>query len=116
MNISPGPSDWVPDTCTLPTIEQPLRVSEFDDFFAEHVRGSHRPSPTRLDLSLPVDAERLALELADKESGCCSFFEFAFDTTATGTVMHIVVPPTQVLVLDALAARAASKIDRRAVE
>ncbi len=100
----------------MPTIEQPLRVAEFDEFFAEHVRGSHRPSPTRLDLSLPVDAEHLGRELAAKESGCCSFFEFAFDTTETGTVMHIVVPQSQVPVLDAVAARAASKIDRRTVE
>ncbi len=27
-------SGWVPDACTLPTVDQPLRVAEFDDLFA----------------------------------------------------------------------------------
>jgi hypothetical protein len=27
-------SVWVPEACTLPTVEQPFRVAEFDDLFA----------------------------------------------------------------------------------
>ncbi len=31
------PDGWVPDAYTLPTVEQPIRVAEFDRFFAEGV-------------------------------------------------------------------------------
>ena len=40
------PDDWAPDACTLPTVERPLRVAEFDDLFTA-VRRSERPQPTR---------------------------------------------------------------------
>ncbi|MFD6394998.1 hypothetical protein [Nocardia sp. NPDC060259] len=39
---SPAQGDWVPDACTLPTVEQPIRVAEFDRFFAESVHGMGR--------------------------------------------------------------------------
>jgi hypothetical protein len=35
---------WVPEACTLPTVEQPLRVAEFDDLFATALRGIARPA------------------------------------------------------------------------
>ncbi|MEV6325616.1 hypothetical protein AB0M45_31270 [Nocardia sp. NPDC051787] len=28
--------------CTLPTVERPTRLAEFDQFFAESVRATHR--------------------------------------------------------------------------
>ncbi|MFI6368162.1 hypothetical protein ACIBG0_36125 [Nocardia sp. NPDC050630] len=61
----------VPDACTLPTAEQPIRVAEFDRFFAESV--SRRPDRTRLDLLVAVDAEPAGGDLAVRETGCCSF-------------------------------------------
>ena len=33
---------WVPDACTLPTVEQPLRAKEFDDLFRDAVTAVHR--------------------------------------------------------------------------
>ena len=33
---------WVPEACTLPTVEQPLRVAEFDELFATAVRPVER--------------------------------------------------------------------------
>ena len=38
---------WVPEACTLPTVEQPLRLAEFDSLFAtglvdQETRGSAR--------------------------------------------------------------------------
>ncbi|MEU4344798.1 hypothetical protein AB0H00_26650 [Nocardia sp. NPDC023852] len=103
MMITPASGDWVPDSCTLPTAEQPVRVAEFDRFFAESVRRTHRPARTGLDLLLT--AEPAGRALAARESGCCSFFAFTFATTDAGSVMHIEVPDSQVEVLDALAAR-----------
>jgi predicted metalloendopeptidase len=43
MDLNIGESDpqaaWVPEACTLPSVEQPLRVAEFDEVFANAVRG-----------------------------------------------------------------------------
>ena len=30
---------WVPQACTLPTVQQPLRVAEFDGLFARRCVG-----------------------------------------------------------------------------
>jgi hypothetical protein len=96
--------DWAPDACTLPTAKRPLRVAEFDQLFA-HALTMRRPEATRLDLVLPRDAEATARDLAARESACCSFFTFEFGAAGDDVVMHVGVPPQQVEVLDALAAR-----------
>ncbi|GAB2539848.1 hypothetical protein [Nocardia heshunensis] len=106
MTIGGDPVDWVPDACTLPTPEQPMRVAEFDQFFADVVQRVERPDRTRLDLLIEPGAESRGRELAARETACCSFFTFDFETTAGGSVMHIDVPPDYVDVLDALAIRA----------
>ena len=99
--------DWVPPDCTLPTTERPLRVAEFDRLFATALRGVERIAPTRLALRLDSTARRPAEELADRETGCCSFFTFAFTAGGADEVLlEVVVPATQVDVLDALAERA----------
>ncbi len=105
MTISPMPSDWVPDACTLPTVEQPIRVAEFDRFFADSVRDIRRPGLTRLELVLTGDAEPVARDLAARETSCCSFFTFDFTATGESSVMGVGVPATYVEVLDAFAAR-----------
>ncbi|MGV9822604.1 hypothetical protein [Nocardia xishanensis] len=112
---TPSSGDWVPDACTLPTAEQPVRIAEFDRFFAESVRSSDRPARTRLDLLLDADAEPAGRDLAARESVCCSFFAFTFQATGDGPVMRIEVPDTQIEVLDALATRVDAAIggDRR---
>ncbi len=38
---------WVPDACTLPTVEQPLRLKEFDDLFRDAVSAVHHIDATR---------------------------------------------------------------------
>jgi hypothetical protein len=100
--------DWAPDACTLPTAERPLRVAEFDDLFAA-VRRSKRPRPTRLELVLPRDVAVSARYLARRETECCSFFTFDFESAGDDVVMRIGVPTSQVQVLDALEARAAAR-------
>jgi len=99
------PDDWAPDACTLPTAQRPLRVAEFDDLLTA-VRRSQRPAPTRLDLVLPRAVESAGRDLARRESQCCSFFTFEFESLGDDVVMHIAVPPEHVEVLDALDARA----------
>ncbi|WTX00041.1 hypothetical protein OG216_44820 [Streptomycetaceae bacterium NBC_01309] len=104
---------WVPQACTLPSREQPLRVAEFDALFATSLIGLERPEPTRARLALSADAEERARDLAARETGCCSFFTFSFDRTPAvgpgggGAVsMDVAVPEAYVAVLDALVARA----------
>lgn len=109
---------WVPQSCTLPTAERPLRVAEWDALFAEVPAAVTRPEPLRLRLVLadgPGVAERVR-ELAERESGCCSFFTFTTDRDGgggrdgdgdrTGSMsLDIAVDPAHAAVLDALAAR-----------
>jgi len=98
---------WVPQACTLPTAEQPLRAAEFDAVFTRSVRGTERAGQSRLRLDLdPAVAGRIA-ELAVAETGCCSFFTFTL-TVADGSLqLEVTVPPARTEVLDALAARVA---------
>lgn len=98
--------DWAPDACTLPTAERPLRVAEFDDLFTAELR-SRRAQPTRLDVVLPRAVEAIGRDLARRESECCSFFTFEFESLGDDVVMHIAVPPEHVEVLDAIQANVA---------
>ena len=99
---------WVPEACTLPTAEQPLRVAEFDDLFAMAVLPADRVGPTELHIRLSAGDEvaSTASELVARESGCCSFFGFAVRASATGTVLQVRVPESQAAVLDAMQERA----------
>ncbi|CAJ1505387.1 hypothetical protein [[Mycobacterium] burgundiense] len=98
-------SGWVPQSCSLPSVERPLRVAEFDRLFGESVLRSTRLSSTRLDLALAGEAEPEAWELAARETGCCSFFRFGFESVGADVVMRIEVPHSHVQMLDALARR-----------
>ncbi|MFF1817808.1 hypothetical protein ACFVWG_10970 [Kribbella sp. NPDC058245] len=97
--------DWVPASCTLPTVEQPIRVAEFDDLFNAYVQGAERVDATTLRLTLAADAEAAARDLAGRESSCCSFFGFDFIPAGDVMEMTVTVPAAHVAVLDALAAR-----------
>ncbi|MBM0256107.1 hypothetical protein [Micromonospora sp. 4G55] len=104
-------SAWVPDACTLPTAERPLRLAEFDQFFRDAVRGVDRLSAEhlRLHLASAVQIEETARDLTVRESSCCSFF--AFDLSRSGPealTLDVRVSAAHVDVLDGLAERAAS--------
>ena len=98
-------ADWVPTSCSLPTAERPLRTAEFDRLFAESVVRFERAGVTTLTLMLAPDSEAVAQSLAERESGCCSFFEFAFDRSDSAITMSVVVPESHADVLDALTRR-----------
>ncbi|MEU4315261.1 hypothetical protein [Nocardia sp. NPDC024068] len=110
MTTSADGAGWVPDACTLPTVEQPIRVAEFDRLFADSARSARRPFPARLEIVLDPAAGPGARELAARESSCCAFFTFDFATTSEGLVMGVAVPGAYVDVLDAFAARAGTAI------
>ncbi|ATO13403.1 hypothetical protein CO540_05785 [Micromonospora sp. WMMA2032] len=108
-------SSWVPDACTLPTTDRPLRLAEFDTLFRAAVRAVDRPSARHLRLRLDGadQVERTARDLAARESACCSFFTFDLTRPDDGPLtLDIRVPAAHTDVLDALAARAASRHDR----
>lgn len=101
--------DWVPYACTLPTAEQPMRVQEFDDLFANSLRSVEQPSPTQLRLTIDASAQPTAADLTERETGCCSFFAFTFGEPDDGQVgLDVTVPDARADVLQALASRAAS--------
>lgn len=95
---------WVPESCTLPTVERPLRVAEFDDLFATAVGPAERLGPTRLRVPLPAgdDVVSTARDLVARETGCCSFFSFDVRPSSGGTELEVRVPESQTAVLDAM--------------
>ena len=111
--MSQADLNWVPMACTLPTVEQPLRAAEFDDLFATHLDRVDRLGATRARLVLTGDmglAKRVRA-LADRETECCSFFEFTVtpsSTTKDAVELEVRVPDAYTAVLDALVSRSES--------
>lgn len=104
-----SPSWVAPDACTLPTVEQPMRVAEFDSLFAEALASTEYVSATsvRFVLSGGENGAARAQDLADRETGCCSFFTFAITSTGPDSaVMDVTVPDERADVLAALVNRA----------
>lgn len=96
---------WVPESCTLPTAERPLRVAEFDALFATATGSARRIGPTLLRVPLPARQQDLARDLAARETACCSFFSFDLRPSAGGVDLEVRVPEQQVAVLDAVERR-----------
>ncbi|WP_407547661.1 hypothetical protein QOM21_01500 [Streptomyces sp. Pv4-95] len=101
---------WVPQSCTLPMQELPLRVAEWDALFSDRLTSLSRPHPLHLRLYLAggPGVEDLVRDLVGRESGCCSFFTF---TTAPGEELirlDISVDQAHETVLETLASRAAA--------
>ena len=108
MANEPTTENWFAATCTLSTVEQPLRVAEFDELFRTALRRSTRTQRTELELVISPESEATARGLAERETQCCSYFRFEFDPTPDGLVMRIDLPEDHVDVLDVLQARLSS--------
>ncbi|MDF2575872.1 MAG: hypothetical protein K0S05_2784 [Agromyces sp.] len=103
---------WAPSSCTLPTVERPLREQEFERLFASSLRGVTRTSATSADFALAPGRAAIARDLAARETSCCSFFTFdirddggvdgGVGDGADGGVMAVTVPPAHAAVLEAL--------------
>jgi hypothetical protein len=98
------------ESCTLPTVERPLRLAEFDDLFSTALTAQTRLSAAVLRWSLDSGADDVARDLAAREAQCCSFFTFTFTSDGDSVQMDVRVPAAQSDVLDALAARAAARM------
>lgn len=104
----------VPDACTLPTVEQPLRVAEFDDLLAAAIRQVETVTPQHLRLRLagPSGLEATVRDLTARESECCSFFTFTVTSAdaeaGEALTLDIEVPARYADVLGSLAATASA--------
>ncbi|MGH3525243.1 MAG: hypothetical protein ACRDU4_21035, partial [Mycobacterium sp.] len=85
---------WVPESCTLPTAEQPVRVAEFDAFFAESVQATQRldAERARFELSTAAGEAARVADLMAREAACCAFFTFALVASAGGLALEVSVP------------------------
>lgn len=97
----------IPGACTLPTVERPIRLAEFDELLTVAVRSAERDSSTHLTLLLHRDEEleAVARDLAAREAECCSFFELTVTANRDDIVLGIGVPPQHAPILDSLQAR-----------
>ena len=114
-------AQWVPDACTLPTAEQPLRLAEFDDLFITGVQRVELITRTHTRLHLTGDAGLVEAtrDLTARETECCSFFVFTVtpEPADHGEALRldVEVPAQYADVLDALTTRASSgSVDRAA--
>ncbi len=110
MGMTSEERDWVPEACTLPTAERPLRLAEFDQLFATALREQQRLSPTVLRWVIDPAAEAVARDLTVRERACCSFFSFAFTGDGDAVRLDVQVPAAHVDVLDALTRHAALRM------
>ena len=101
---------WVPEACTLPTTEQPLRIAEFDRLFTEALRRKERLTPTHLQWQLDPAEEQTVRDLTVRETACCSFFTFTVVPAGATLLVDVQVPTAHIDVLDALAGRAAAAL------
>jgi hypothetical protein len=97
----------IPQACTLPSAEQPIRLREFDELLASTVRSTKRDSATHLTFRLrgDDDLEAVARDLTAREAECCSFFDFSIGVEAGEVVLGIGVPEQHASILDSLQAR-----------
>ena len=103
--MSPIDEGWVPESCTLPTAQRPLRVAEFDELFATALRSQRRLSPTELRWELAAGTEAVVRDLVARESACCSFFTFDVSASPAAVAVEVRVPVGQEEILDGLADR-----------
>ena len=102
----------VPEACTLPMAERPLRLAEFDDLFATAVRRIEPVTATHLRLRLtgPAGLAATVRDLTARETGCCSFFTFTVTgepaDTGAALTLDVEVPARYADVLASLAERA----------
>ncbi|WP_327000514.1 hypothetical protein OHA72_36015 [Dactylosporangium sp. NBC_01737] len=110
----------VPDACTLPTVERPLRLAEFDDLFATAVRQVDPVTPThaRMRLTGGAGLEATVRDLTARETACCSFFAFTVTREPAqdgeALTLDVEVPPQYADVLASLAERAGAVSSGRA--
>ncbi len=97
----------VPIACTLSADAVGNRVAEWRRFLATMVQQvDHQANNVTLTLLGGRDAVLTAVDLAQREKACCSFFEFSIDLDGTETRLTIDVPAEADPILNELLALA----------
>jgi hypothetical protein len=95
------------DACTLPTVERPLRLAEFDALFAAAARDVTRDDHgVRIHLVGAAGLRDRVQDLTAREQECCSFFTFTLEGGDDDLTLAISVPEQRRDILGALADRA----------
>jgi hypothetical protein len=95
------------DACTMPTVDRPLRLAEFDALFSSAVRRVERlGGGVRMHLAGAPGLVDRVRDLTRRETACCSFFTFTMEGSDDDLTLDISVPPARQEILDALADRA----------
>lgn len=94
----------VPIACTLRSDDVPARLEEWRSLVDERVDAVERPRPEVARIRLrDGDAHVLAaVDLARRESQCCSFLRFSLDLAPDGIWLVAVAPEGSGEVLDLL--------------
>lgn len=93
----------IPDSCTLPSQQRPLRLAEFGALLTQAIaveRGDQRNLHFFFDDSDGLDAR--IRDLAHREANCCSFFEFHVAHKKDQVMLGITVPHQHTGILDSL--------------
>ena len=104
-------SFFIPDACTLPTAERPLRLAEFDELVtAVDAVETLSPTHARMRLTGPAGFIARVRDLTARETECCSFFTFTVTpepaVDGEAMVLNVEVPDAYTDVLESLVGRA----------
>jgi len=104
--------DAAPPACTLPTVDRPLRLAEWDVLFRSAAIAVQRTDPMQARLRLRAEPEvaARAADLTVRETQCCSFFTFALTATGGQLTLDVSTPAGQIAVLEALVERARAEV------
>jgi hypothetical protein len=91
----------IPIACTLTSEAAQDRVEEWQQFFARAVIAVERTSEQQIRFRLGPSTRSLcdAVDLAQREKGCCTFFEFSIHVESTSCWLVVRVPPEASAVL-----------------
>ena len=96
------------DYCSLPTLERPTRLAEFDALFASSARRVVRDGESaRIHLDGAAGLADRLRDLTERETTCCSFFTFTLRIDRTGTSLTVRAPADAAVSVDALFGAAA---------
>jgi hypothetical protein len=83
----------VPIACTLTAGAAVDRLAEWRSFLSSMVQKvDHGRNSTTLTLVRGTDSLMTAVDLAEREKACCSFFEFSIELTGPDAQLHVEVP------------------------